>query len=96
MDPNLIAPSDWAKLWDSLHILWLLPFFAAGFALMVLLALAVVPSLQSTGDLPKRAGRIRALLVAVALVAMVGIVVVWARVADVREVLRVTYSRWWL
>jgi|FaiFalDrversion3_1042247.scaffolds.fasta_scaffold01630_1 phosphoglycerol transferase MdoB-like AlkP superfamily enzyme len=93
MDPIALTAQQWAQVKTLLHTLWLLPFFAAGLALLLLLSFAVIPSLVATRHLPPDTLRVRGLFLLVALAAVMGIAFVFARVIEAGEVVRAIYPR---
>ncbi|GBD11271.1 hypothetical protein HRbin23_00926 [bacterium HR23] len=93
MDPIALTAEQWAQVKALLHILWLLPFFAAGLALLLMLALAIIPSLVGTRHLPAETTRVRGLFLLVSLAAVAGIAIVFARVIAVRDILVAVYPK---
>lgn len=70
LTPESIGPAQWNSLTALLLTLWLFALATTVFSLSLLLAHAVVPSLDITGQLPSRAGRLRPVLYVVALAAL--------------------------
>ncbi|MCS7207518.1 MAG: hypothetical protein NZ951_06250 [Dehalococcoidia bacterium] len=94
MDPIALNAEQWAQVKALLHVLWLLPFFAAGLALLLMLALAIIPSLVGTRHLPVDTVRVRGLLLLVGLAAVAGIAIVFARVVPaVEDIVRQVYPK---
>lgn len=93
MDPIALTPEQWAQIKALLHILWLLPFFAAGLALLLMLAWAVIPSLVSTRHLPSETLRVRGFFLLVSLAGVAGIAIVFARVIQFGDIVRAIYPK---
>lgn len=62
MDPEVITTAIWADISWVLRFLWLFWLFIIGFALHMLLAHALIPSLVSSGQLPESFGRVRPMI----------------------------------
>ena len=97
MDPNFIGTGEWSRVFDLVHVLWLLPVGMIGFAFSLLLGLAVVPSLVSTGNLaPGRARLLRRGVLAVSAAAFALLVWIAVTVADRIDIIKDIYPRWWI
>ena len=53
MDPEPLTKIDWTHLGTALHFVWLFVISVVGFASMMLLAHAVIPSLLNSGHIPE-------------------------------------------
>ena len=61
MDPNFIGASDWDQIGTTLGFLIAVPLSVIGFAFPMLFAKALIPSMVSSGHLPKRVEKVKPL-----------------------------------
>lgn len=95
-DPQFLDSEVWAGIGEFLTWLGLFALFVIGSGLNFLLAHAVVPSLVTTGHLPKQVERVRVALYGVALVAFVGASWFFVRLVVTGEVISDIYDRFWI
>ncbi len=75
MDVGVITPDMWQGIHRLLAFLWVLVPLAVIAGGSLLLSLAVIPSLATTGELPPQTERLRRPLYLVGLISGVGLVV---------------------
>ena len=95
-DPQFLDSEVWASIGELLTWLGLFALFVIGSGLSFLLAHAVVPSLVTTGHLPRQVEKVRIALYLVALVAFVGAVWFFIRFVVTGEVISQIYDRFWI
>ena len=96
MDPAFVTNEIWHDISGMLRILWVYVFFIIGFALNLLIAHAIIPSLAGSGQIPERIAKLRPvfyLASAGALVfALASLVLFLVQVDVVADV----FNRWWI
>ena len=96
MDPNVTGRSDWADLGEFLLGLFFVPGLMIVFALSMLTAHALIPSLVASGHLPEEARKVRPVFYVVAFAALMGVISYIAFVAvNADRSFGQVYSRWW-
>lgn len=87
MDPKALTSADWQNI--SLFLQWFWIYFplVAAFAVTMLTAWAVIPSLIMTGHLPASSGRLKAPLTGLA--AIIGIAAVIILILGINQTLDV-------
>ena len=96
MDPNYVNYFHWNDIRALLTALWGVPLFTIGFAFILLLGQAVIPSLVRSQHLPGAVLRLRPPLYCVSFVSLVMLAIVFFRVVDLSDVLRGVYAKWWI
>ncbi len=95
MDPQPLSPSEWAEVGTALKSLWaaLGLAFVAGFSLLT--AHAVITSLVDTHTISSGWSRLRPVLYAIGIAAVVGVLAcIFLAIQNLRW-LDVFYSRYW-
>ena len=96
MEPAFVTNEIWHGISGMLRILWVYVFFIIGFALNLLIAHAIIPSLAGSGQIPERIAKLRPVFYmasAGALVfALVALVLFLFQVNVVADV----FPRWWI
>ena len=95
-DPIAIGSLEWRELGSLLHNLWFYLLLIASFAVTMLTAHAIIPSLISTGHLPKSAGLLRFSLTITALVFLAFALIVLSMAVNLAYVLESIYDRFWI
>ena len=95
-DPQFLDSEIWAGIGEFLTWLGLFTLFVIGSGLNFLLAHAVVPSLVTTGHLPKKVEKSRVVFYLVSLVAFVGAIWFVVRLLVTGEVISDIYDRFWI
>ncbi|MBI2918706.1 MAG: hypothetical protein HYY01_12055 [Chloroflexi bacterium] len=96
MDPGIVTGDSWAGISDLMRALWLLLPLVVVFGGSLLLSLAVIPSLVTSGELPARAEKLRAPLYFVAAVAFVAYLVALGAVVQAAGIIDRFWPRWWI
>ena len=96
MDPEFVTHADWSGLGGLLRFLWLFSISLITFALSVLLAQAIVPSLVASNHLPQGILRVRPVVLAGAMSALVLAVIMLTIVIIRTEVITDFYEKWWI
>ncbi len=96
MDPGIITHDTWAAISGLMRPLWLLVPLVVVFGGSLLLSLAIIPSLVTTGELPARAEKLRAPLYVVAGIALAALVVDVVVVVRAVGVIGELWPRWWI
>lgn len=97
MDPDFITRADWSNIGDFLLGLLFVPGLAIFFAINMLVAHALIPSLVASGHIPEDFNKARPVFYTIAFAAFAGIVsyvIFVALIAD--DSWGGIYSRWWL
>ena len=95
-DPIAIGSLEWRELGLLLHNLWFYLLLIVTFAVTMLTAHAIIPSLISTGHLPKGAGLLRFSLTVTALVILAFALTVLSMAVNLAYVLESIYDRFWI
>lgn len=97
MDPNFIGTGEWSRVFDLVHVLWLLPIGMIGFAFFLLIGQAVLPSLVTTGHLsPNRGRTLRRAVLAVSMTSLLLLVWIVITFVDRMDIIEEIYPRWWI
>ncbi len=96
MDPEFLTTEHWSGISTMLRFLGAFWFFIIGFALTLLIAHAIVPSLVSTRQLPLSAARLRPMLYlgALGILSFALIFIVLTVVNG--DVIKDMWERWWI
>mgnify|MGYP004060122751 FL=1 len=95
-DPSAIGSFEWSELGKLLHNLWFYLALIVVFAFTMLTALAIIPSLVSTRQLPAAASHFSFTLALTAL-AFLGLgITLMIYTENVARVLGRIYDRWWI
>ena len=96
MDPAFVTNEIWHNISGMLRFLWVYVFFIIGFALNLLIAHAIIPSLVGSGQIPERIANLRPVFYLAsggALVfALAALVISMLQVGIVTDV----FNRWWI
>lgn len=96
MDPAFVTNEIWHNISGMLRFLWVYVFFIIGFALNLLIAHAIIPSLVGSGQIPERIAKLRPVFYLAsggALVfALAALVISMLQVGVVTDV----FNRWWI
>ena len=95
-DPIAIGSLEWRELGTLLHNLWFYLLLIATFAVTMLTAHAVIPSLISTGHLPRSAGLLRFSLTIAAMVILAFALTVLSFAVNLAYVIERFYDRFWI
>ncbi len=95
-DPIAIGSLEWRELGALLHNLWFYLLLIATFAVTMLTAHAVIPSLISTGHLPRSAGLLRFSLTIAAMVILAFALTVLSLAVNLAYVIERFYDRFWI
>lgn len=93
-DPSALSSSNWNDIHYWLTYLWIYVPLVLTFALTMLTAHAIIPSLISTGQLPGSMGRLRAPLTAFAFLVFVAAVVMMVLAINRTLDLEKFWDRW--
>ena len=96
MDPEFLTHADWSGLGGLLRFLWFFSASVVAFALNMLLAQAIVPSLVASNHLPQGMLRVRRMFLAVAMSALVLAVIMLVIVVMRLSVIAGFYEKWWI
>jgi hypothetical protein len=97
MDPNFIGTEEWSRIFDLVHVLWLLPIGMIGFAFFLLVGQAVLPSLVATGDLsPDRGRMLRRAVLTVSMTSLLLLVWIAITFVDRMDIIEEIYPSWWI
>lgn len=100
MDPSFITSAEWSQVGTLLKFLWGFLLFVVAFALTMLLAHALLPSLLSSGHVPDelidRVRKGRPLLYLLGLTALVIAALFMVAVVSQSDVLGRLYARLWI
>ena len=96
MDPNFIGASEWKQISTTLTFLIAVPLSVIGFAFPMLFAKALIPSMVSTGQLPKRVEKVKPLLYLAAAFSFVIFLWVLTNFIQGSAVLEQIYNRRWI
>lgn len=96
MDPGIVSHDTWAGISGLMRALWLLVPLVVVFGGSLLLSLAVIPSLVTSGELPTRAEKLRAPLYVVAAVALVAFLLALGAAVQATEAIGQFWPRWWI
>ena len=96
MDPNLIGASEWKQTSTTLTFLIAVPLSVIGFAFPMVFAKALIPSMVSTGQLPKRVEKVKPLLYLAAALSFVIFLWVLTNFIQGSAVLEQLYNRRWI
>lgn len=94
MDVGIITWNTWEGIYRLLIVIWLVVPLAIIFGGSLLLSMALIPSLISTGELPPNTGRLRRPLYAVALVSGAALVAVLIAMFRAAGVIAEFWPRW--
>ncbi len=94
-DPIAIGSLEWREIGTLLHNLWFYLCLIVSFAVTMLAAHAIIPSLISTGHLPKSAGLLRFSLTVTALVFLAFALTVLSMAVNLAYVIETFYDRFW-
>ena len=95
-DPSAIGSFEWSELGKLLHNLWFYLALIVVFAFTMLTALAIIPSLVSTRQLPAAASHFSFTL-SLAALAFLGLgITLMIYTENVARVLGRIYDRWWI
>ena len=95
-DPIAIGSLEWRELGLLLHNLWFYLLLIVSFAVTMLTAHAIIPSLISTGHLPRSAGLLRFSLTIAALIILAFALTVLSLAVNLAYVLEAIYDRFWI
>ncbi len=95
MDPQSLTTDQWAQVGFSLKMLWLALACSLIAGPSLLFAHAIIPSAVDTNTIPKSWTKIRPLLYAVGLLAVVGILIFFYLFINHLDFLKASYPRWW-
>ena len=96
MDPNFIGASEWKQISTALTFLIAVPLSVIGFAFPMLFAKALIPSMVSTGHLPKRVEKVKPLLYLAAAFSFLIFLWVLTNFIQGSAVLEHIYNRRWI
>ena len=96
MDPEFITTEDWSGISTMLRFLWAYWFFIIGFALTLLVAHAIVPSLVSTRQLPLSVARLNPLLYLGAFGILTMALLFLVLTVTNGDVIADIWDRWWI
>ena len=95
-DPIATGSAQWSDIGHLLHNLWFYVAFIISFALTMLTAHAIIPSLVSSGHLDRSAGLLRFSLTVAALVFLAYALTVLSFAVNLAYVLESIYDRFWI
>ena len=96
MDPEFLTNEHWSGISAMLRFLGAFWFFIIGCALTLLIAHAIVPSLVSTGQLPKSVARVRPVLYLGAL-GILSFALIFLTLTVINgDVIKDIWERWWI
>jgi hypothetical protein len=95
-DPAAIGPFEWSEIGKLLHNLWFFLALNFTFAITMLTAHALIPSLVSTGHLPRSANLLRSTITLGALAILGLSVTLMFYTQDVAKVVERIYDRYWI
>jgi hypothetical protein len=95
-DPIAIGSLEWREIGALLHNLWFYLCLIVTFAVTMLTAHAIIPSLISTGHLPRSAGLLRFSLTVTALVILAFALTVLSMAVNMAYVIETFYDRFWI
>jgi hypothetical protein len=96
-DPDAMNSVDWLEIGKWLTRIWVYFFCIVGFAFTLLTAHALIPSLVSTGHIPKElADRVRPPMYATAVVLLAAIGFFLALTVGKAHHIENFYDRWWI
>ena len=95
-DPTAIGSIEWSEIGRLLHNLWFYLGLIFAFAVTSLIAHAIIPSLVSTGHLPRNANLLRFSLTIAALGILGGALTLLAYTVGVARLIEVFYDRYWI
>jgi hypothetical protein len=93
MTPECLTASEWNNLASLLNTIWLFAPSLIAFALSLLLAHAIIPSLVTSGDLPPAMTRARPLLYLTSLAAFALAFYMAARIIDQGPAIEAIFPR---
>ena len=97
MDPNFITSADWSDIGDFLLGLLFIPGLAILFALSILVAHGIIPSLVASGHLPQDYEKARPVFYTIGLASLLGVIAYVAFVAiNADNSFGEVWSRWWI
>ncbi|MEE8159666.1 MAG: hypothetical protein V3T78_09945 [Dehalococcoidia bacterium] len=95
-DPAPIGSFEWSEIGKLLHNLWFLLALASAFAMIMLTAHAIIPSLVSTRHLPPSANMLRFSLTLTGLGILGLALTLLAYTVGVARVIEIFYDRYWI
>ena len=95
-DPSAIGSFEWSEIGKLLHNLWFYLALIFTFAIIMLTALAIIPSLVSTRHLPASANLMRFSLVLSGLGTLGLAAMLLFYTVDVARVIEIFYDRYWI
>ena len=96
MDPTFITTAEWAQTGQILRFFFAEVLFIICFAGNMLLALAFLPSLVTTGHLPRAILGVRPMLLVIAFSSLAMVVYFFFRMIQLHDVFGVLYPGRWL
>ena len=95
-DPGAIGSFEWSEIGKLLHNIWYYFALIIAFAFIMLTALAIIPSLVSTRQLPQSANLLRFSLVLTGLGILGLAITLMVYTVDVARVIGIFYDRYWI
>jgi len=96
MDPNYVSYPHWIEIRNLVTLLWAFPITAIGFAFMLLLSRAIIPSLVSSNHLPESVLKVRTFLYLISLVSLGLLIFVLVRATGLSDIIVDIYPKWWI
>ena len=95
-DPSAVGSFEWSEIGKLLHNLWFYLALIFPFALLMLTSFALIPSLVSTGQLPKSAQLMRfsLFMAGMGLLGLAAVLLFYT--VEVARVIEVFYDRYWI
>ena len=96
MDPAYFTTDIWHDISTGLRFLWLYVLLILGFVTNFLIAHAVIPSLASSGQIPAKLVKLRALIYVMAFGILALAVVIFIVTAFNLGAVHRVWPRWWI
>ena len=96
MDPNYVNYPHWIEIRGLVTLLWALPVTAIGFAFVLLLSRAIIPSLVSSNHLPESVLKVRPFLYLASFVSLGLLIFVLVRATGLADIITEIYPKWWI